>query len=130
MAKLTANCQHCRKPVEYERYNAGFSDEGHMYCDSDTAVLTWDAYDPHYVGIVGDKHPWTLSSEEQRRVEEALRPCPYGGRFACSNPPRCPHCLGDLRFLVPDGIYFIVTGPRVKAEEVNVWKNVDEQRAF
>jgi hypothetical protein len=120
--KLTANCPHCHRFVEFERFHAGFSNEGYLYCDSDAAVLTWDSYHPQYVRLVGEKHPWMLSKEEQRRVEDALKPCPYGGRFTFANPPKCPHCLRDISSFVAEKVYFIVTGPRLKAEEVDVWK--------
>jgi hypothetical protein len=129
LARESASCPHCDRSITYVRYHAGFSNEGYLYCDSDTTVLTWDAYDPNYMAIVGAKHPWMLTPAEEQLVEVALESCPNGGRFGFGNPPRCPHCSGDISFLVPDKIYFIVTGPRVKAEENGVWRGDPTARA-
>jgi len=68
----SATCPHCGRRFEYERYHAGFSDEGYMYCDHDETVLTWHALGPAYRRVVA-KLPWMLETDEQRRVEESLK---------------------------------------------------------
>lgn len=84
-------------------------------------MLTWDAYDGVYSSIV-NKQPWMLTDEEKRLVEDALLPCPLGGKFAFRNPPLCPHCSREIRSLVPDPIYFIVVGHHARSEETAVWR--------
>jgi hypothetical protein len=115
-----ALCPHCGREFEYERYHAGFSNEGHMYCDRDETVITWDAYSPAYSKLTSE-HPWMLDSVDQGRVEQALKPCPNGGRFAFANPPLCPFCRESVAYLVPNGEYFIVTGRRVDADAEDMW---------
>jgi hypothetical protein len=34
----------CTHPLSYQRYHAGFSNLGYLYCDRDDTVLTWGAY--------------------------------------------------------------------------------------
>ena len=117
-----ATCPHCGREFEYERYHAGFSNEGYMYCDEDETVLTWDTYNPAYSRLTS-KHPWTLNPEEQKRVEAAVKPCPYGGKFAFANPPLCPFCHESIVFLVPSRAYFVVTGRRVNGDIEDVWRS-------
>jgi rRNA maturation protein Nop10 len=118
--RLQATCPHCGHEFAYEKFHAGFSNEGHLYCDQDETVFTWDSYAPAYARLL-DKHPWMLNVDEQRIVESAVKPCPDGGRFAFSNPPLCPSCHGDISVLVPDRIYFIVTGRRVNGDYEEAW---------
>ena len=115
-----ATCPHCGTTFEYQRYHAGFSNEGYMYCDQDDTVLTWGTYDRAYTRIV-NKVPWGLTADEQRAVEASLKPCPHGGHFAFSNLPRSPSCNGELPDLVPSKIYFAVVGRRVDADKTDVW---------
>jgi len=91
-----------------------------MYCDHDETVLTWHALGPAYRRVVA-KLPWMLETDEQRRVEESLKPCPYGGHFAFANPPLCPFCHESVAFLVPTREYFVVVGRRVDADAEDMW---------
>jgi len=83
--------------------------------------MTWSSYDPAYRRVVPNKHPWMLDANERQKVEAAVKPCPAGGRFAFENPPLCPFCRESVAFLVPDKIYFIVTGRRVDADLEDAW---------
>ena len=82
MTLRTSVCQHCRKPLTFVQYHAGFSDQGFLYCGKDGTVLTWSSYDRHYTAVAMDKHPWMLDDDERDRVEKRLRRCPCGGTFA------------------------------------------------
>jgi hypothetical protein len=31
----------CTHALKYQRYHAGFSNQGYLYCDRDDTVLTW-----------------------------------------------------------------------------------------
>jgi hypothetical protein len=105
------------------QYHAGFGDQGYLYCDSDETVLTWSSYDPIYRQLVPGTHPWMLDASGKKTVEEALKPCPHGGRFAFANPPRCPHCNEDISGVVPGDIYFVVTGRWVDGEKgADIWE--------
>ncbi len=117
------NCPHCGSDLTYQRYHAGFSNQGFMYCSDDEAVLVWDAYNPIYQRLT-DKHPWMLSTEEQRQIEEAIKPCPYGGHFAFTNPPLCPTCHKSVAFIVPDPIYYVVLGRKIDGDTQDIWRKV------
>lgn len=114
-------CPHCGAQFSFQRFHAGFSDEGFMYCDRDNTVLTWSSFDAFYEGLVGPHHPWMLSHEQKTAVEAAVVACPCGGHFAFDNPPLCPSCGADISFLVPQPIYFLVTGRRLDADRDKVW---------
>ena len=102
--------------------HAGFGDQGYMYCDQDSTVVTWGAYDPTYVSIVGNVNPWMLDSAAKRRVEDAIVECPHGGRFSFEALPRCPHCRAELPDLAADPIYFVILADRLNSESHhNVW---------
>ena len=51
MTLRTSVCQHCRKPLTFVQYHAGFSDQGFLYCGKDGTVLTWSSYDRHYTAV-------------------------------------------------------------------------------
>ncbi len=106
--------------IQFEQYHAGFGDEGYLYCDRGPTVLTWSAYDRAYSALA-NKLPWMLTDAEKRHVEDALLPCPCGGKFAFGNPPLCPYCLQEIRSLVPDPIYYLVVDNRVRGEDVIIW---------
>jgi len=116
-------CPHCGSYFTYERHHAGFSNQGFMYCSDDETILLWDTYNPIYQKLT-DKHPWMLSVDEQRKVEEAIKPCPYGGNFAFANPPLCPSCHESVAFIVPDPIYYVVTGRKLDGDTESVWHEV------
>ncbi len=92
-----------------------------MYCDKDETVITWGSYNPAYMRVIPDKHPWLLDVDEQQTVEAAVKQCPYGGRFSFDNPPLCPFCHESVAFLVPSREYFIVTGRRLDGDSEDVW---------
>src|SRR5438309_12076697 len=127
MTAREAPCPHCARLIQFEQYHAGFGDEGYLYCDKDSTVLTWSSYDRVYSSIVR-KHPWMLTDAEKRLVEDALLPCPLGGKFAFSNSPRCPHCSQEIRSLVPDAIHYIVVGRNVTPKDAPVWRGLTDRR--
>ncbi len=103
-----------------ERFHAGFSNEGFMYCSRDETLLTWDAYDPEYRRLT-ESYPWMLAADEQKAVESAAKPCPCGGMFAFANAPRCPSCHDVLAPLDSAREYFLVTGRRLRADADAMW---------
>lgn len=109
-------CPSCGREILYERFHAGFSNEGFAYCDNDSTVLLWETFAPWYTAIV-KKHPWMLNDEERRRVEAMFPRCQCGGRFAFTNPPLCPHCRSDISSFVPAGIYFLVIGSPLRYDD-------------
>ena len=115
-------CPHCHRRFDGAQYHAGFSDLGFLYCDQDGSLLTWSSYSPVYSAIV-DKHPWMLDEEESRQVEDALLPCPRGGRFRFGSPPRCPYCNKDLSSLLKDPIHFLAYGERLDADKDQLWRD-------
>jgi hypothetical protein len=122
MSHEIGRCPHCERELEYERYHAGFGDQGYLYCDQDATVVTWNSYDPTYSGLVGDTHPWMLDDQQKSRVERSVIACPSGGAFRFSANPRCPYCMGELPELKKDPIFFVITGARIDGERQSIWR--------
>ena len=118
--ELEGTCRKCGRLFAYQQHHAGFGNQGFMYCDCDETVLTWDAYDPRYRRVTSEL-PWMLDQVARRAVEEAIRPCPYGGGFAFVNPPLCPVCYESIAYLVPSREYFLITGRRLHADGDDMW---------
>jgi hypothetical protein len=122
MTHRVLRCPACGRDIEFDRYNARFGNQGYMYCDSDSAVLTWDSYDPTYSALSGDVHPWMLDADTKRSIEDAAAPCPNGGRFRFSALPRCPHCNSTLTSLAEDPTYYVVVGRLVDGSTHKIWR--------
>ena len=105
---------------EYQ-YHAGFSNRGFLYCDACPAILKFGSYNPKYMAIIGNKHPWSLNDEEKKRVEQALKPCSSGGRFRFGTLPRCPFCNAPLPDLLKDNIHFVEIGEVIDADKEDAW---------
>lgn len=123
MSVDAVSCPSCGEPIRAQRFHAGFSNEGFLYAATGSLVLTWDAYDPGYLGVI-DKHPWMLSPEEQAAVEAAIKPGIRGEPYRFANQPRCPTCDGELHDLAgPGREYFVVTGERLDAAAEAAWQH-------
>jgi hypothetical protein len=108
-------CPACGREVHLVQRHAGFGNQGFMYCDRSATVLTWDGYDPAWIALVGETHPWMLTEGQRRLVEAVVPPCSCGGSFRFANPPRCPHCQAAAPQFSPGGTYYVVTGEQVDA---------------
>jgi hypothetical protein len=118
-------CPHCDGELQFQRYHAGFSNLGYMYCERDATVVTWSSYDPTYSLLSNETHPWMLDSEAMARIENAIVECPYAGRFRFSALPRCPRCAIELPELTDDPTYFVVLANRLDGEADDVWVVTD-----
>ncbi len=100
-------CLACRYATYCEGWDhAGFSERGFLYNDHGDFVISWDAWDPKYVELVGEfTFPWKLNLEQQARIERQLLPAPIGGEFRFSNPARCRSCKQPLLPPLPDCVY-------------------------
>lgn len=100
-------CLACRYATYCEGWDhAGFSERGFLYNDDGDFVISWDAWDPTYVELVGEfTFPWLLTLEQQARIERQLHPAPIGGNFLFRNPARCLSCKHPLSPPLPDCIY-------------------------
>jgi hypothetical protein len=123
---MILECPHCGEITTLKQeypYHAGFSNRGFLYCDSCPAILKFGAYNPRYVAIVGDKHPWTLNDTEKHRVENALKPCPTSrdGRFRFGAAPRCPKCNSPIPHILKDELHFVEIGTVIDADNEDIW---------
>lgn len=117
-------CMSCHKSYVVEVYHAGFSGMGFLYCDKDATVVTWDEImDKKYRKLVREKVAWSLSKRQKKRVENALKPCPCGGRFRFDNDLHCPTCGKPLAGGISErDIYVCILDKHVDGEKVNIWK--------
>jgi len=89
-------------------YHAGFADQGFLYNDAGDLTLVWSSFDSEYEMIVGSKHPWGLTAEEQTKLESSLLPAPKGGRWRFANPARCKQCREEISAPMMRNIYYLV----------------------
>jgi DNA-directed RNA polymerase subunit RPC12/RpoP len=130
MADEIARCPDCGHELTFQRYNARFGDQGYMYCDKDSTVLTWGAYDPIYTRFAGQVNPWMLDQDCRSQVERRVIACPSGGRFRFAASPRCPRCSAELPELQRDPAYFVVLGEWIDGEAVSVWRDQDDGTGY
>jgi hypothetical protein len=112
-------CTACRAVNVFKQpypYHAGFGNQGFLYNDAGTLTLVWGSYDPAYVAIVGQNHPWALTLALRSKLEESLLPAPAGGRWRFSNPPRCRFCGHAIGAPIGDNIYFLEYDNSIDAE--------------
>jgi hypothetical protein len=119
------DCPACARPVEFERFHAGFGDQGFMYGATAPTVLTWSSFDPVYQHLAPHVHPWMLPVETRTVVEGAVRSDLPGSPYRFSNQPLCPHCKSALPMLFDDSrAYFVVVADRIDAEAGSkVWRD-------
>lgn len=121
---MNLKCPHCFNLIDLKQkypYHAGFSNQGFLYCNLCPNILEFGSYNCYYVSLIGDKHPWMLTIEEKKKVEDHLKPCPCGGHFRFDAYPRCPHCRENIQSLLPDKIHFLEIGKVIDADKENVW---------
>ena len=107
----TIACRSCGHKNEFEQpypYHAGFGNEGFLYNDAGNLTLVWSSFDRAYEAIVGKCHPWTLTTEQQTFLENALREAPSGGRWRFKNPARCTKCAYPISDPITKTIYFLL----------------------
>jgi len=118
--KLTVRCKQCGRDNVFDQpypYHAGFGNQGFLYNDAGTLTLTWSSYDPAYVAIVGQKHPWALTAADRERLEQRLRDAPSGGRWGFNNPARCVYCAAAISEPMLQTIYYLRYPGSVETEE-------------
>jgi hypothetical protein len=106
---VTVTCTSCGHKNEFDQpypFHAGFSNQGFLYNDEGNLTLVWSSFDPAYQGMMGKKHPWTLTTKERVLFEHALRPAPYGGSWRFINPARCMECAGTIGGSITSTIYY------------------------
>lgn len=104
------SCQLCGYKNKFDQprlLHAGFSNQGFLYNDAGNLTLVWSSFDPAYEAIVGKRHPWSLTTEQQALFEKALRPAPSGGRWKFGNPARCTECPSTLSGPISETIYYL-----------------------
>jgi DNA-directed RNA polymerase subunit N (RpoN/RPB10) len=110
MKMVTIPCSSCGHNNEFgqpQPFHAGFGNQGFLYNDQGNLTLIWSSFDPAYEAIVGKKHPWTLTFEQQRLLENALSESPRGGRWRFANPARCFKCASPISGSITETIYYL-----------------------
>lgn len=116
------DCPNCNSIIEIvDGYHSGFADEGFLYCNRDSTVMTWSAYNPKYIEIVGSIMPDILTRDGQKQIEENLIGCPCGGKFLFANPLLCPKCGGVLSEPMTKNIYCIIIKNRINGQKEKIW---------
>ena len=117
--EIQVPCTACRLVNVFKQpyqYHAGFGNQGFLYNDAGTLTLVWSSFDPAYVAIVGERHPWTLATPLQQKLEERLLPAPVGGCWRFSNPPRCRFCGHAIGAPIGDNIYYLFYDGSIDAD--------------
>ena len=107
--KTTIQCSHCEHENAFAQpypYHAGFGNQGFLYNEAGNRTLIWNSYDPEYVAIVGNCHPWALAEEQQRKLEDCLLP-DSDGRWLFGNPARCLQCGQPISEPMNKNIYYL-----------------------
>lgn len=88
-------CAQCGVELPFDHsygFHARLSNCGFLYNEEGNQVFVWISFDPDYVAIVGERQPWMLTPDQQRKVEAVLLPSEGGGPWRFSNPARCLKC--------------------------------------
>ncbi len=107
---VTIACSSCGYKNDFEQpyaFHAGFGNQGFLYNDAGNLTLVWSSFDPVYEAIVGKRHPWTLSTEQEVLLENALREAPSGGRWRFTNLARCMNCTSPISGPITQTIYYL-----------------------
>lgn len=118
---MTIKCPSCKRKIADKQYHKGFSGLGILYCEKKSATLKFNTYNPNYVKLVGDKHPWSLNTEEKHKVEQHISPLPSGDRFLFDAHPICPYCNFNLQSVLEDEMHYIEVGYVIDADIEDVW---------
>jgi hypothetical protein len=124
MAMRKVQCKSCGAWVPVKKaYHGGRSDEGFLYCNKDSTVVTWFGYDPEYDSVTGAKKlPWILDEKERRSVEKHIIDCPCGGRFLFDTSPKCPICGGPFADPMLRSGWVVVLGRHIDGSKTKIWK--------
>ena len=129
MTDNAITCGKCKKKYAVQKYHAGFSDVGFLYCDRDSTVMTFNMYDDEYWKFLGSDFPapWTKEKDKQEALVQVLekhfKPCPCGGKFSFKNTLRCPACNSKLSGNSVETIYFYVIDDRhIDGAKTPIWK--------
>jgi len=123
--KINFECPQCHHKIKADYpdiIHSGFDDSGFLYCDKSGDLLTWSSFDPRYVQLVGQIHPWALSKEQKSIVESSLIRCDCGGTFAFAATPRCPVCNHTIPEISIDDIHWIRLKNHIDGRKTNIWK--------
>jgi len=108
---LVVKCPKCGFENAFNQpygYHTGFGNQGFLYNEAGNRTLIWSSFDPDYIAVVGNKHPWTLGEESQRRLEAILQPDPSGGgKWLFSNPARCLKCRNPIAEPIGTNVYYL-----------------------
>ncbi len=102
-------CPKCGETILFNQpypYHAGFGNQGFLYNKTGNSTLVWSSFDTDYGKIVGEKHPWTLTDADRKRIEEALLPSPDGSPWGFEYPARCSACGSKIADAIGQTIYY------------------------
>jgi hypothetical protein len=88
-------------------YHAGFSNQGFLYNESGNKTLIWSTFDSDYVSVVGNIHPWALTKDLIKKLENKLKVID-GEKWLFKNPARCLKCKKPISDSITNSIYYLI----------------------
>jgi hypothetical protein len=113
-------CAHCDAELPFDRsygFHTGFSNLGFLYNDTGEESFIWSSFDRDYTALAGACHPWMLTDDQRRQIEQALSPSRAGGAWRFSNPARCLHCGGAISGSITETIYGLAFDGRLAPDD-------------
>lgn len=123
ISKLIVVCSNCAHENNFNQpypYHAGFGDQGFLYNDDGNLTLIWGSYDKTYSKLFPRTHPWMLTSEQKKNLEDMLLPAPKGGRWRFENVARCLNCGKQIMGPLLKNTYYLLYDNSTDTEKSNM----------
>lgn len=121
ISKLVVVCGNCGYENVFNQpypYHAGFGDQGFLYNEEGNLTLIWSSYDKTYSKLFPKIHPWMLTPEQRKKLENMLVSVPKGGRWRFANVARCLRCGNKIMGELLNNIYYIQYDGSIDTEKL------------
>lgn len=122
ISKVVIVCGNCECENNFDQpylYHAGFGNQGFLYNDEGNLTLIWDSYDKTYSKLFPKTHPWMLTTEQRKRLEDMLLPASTGGKWRFENVARCLNCGKKIMDSMLNNIYYLQYDGSVNTEKLD-----------